>query len=139
MTFCFGMRSSRRINFSFLRFGLRLVNSPAGAFFLFFGLLTSTSLYHYLYQASCSLRTLQRLFHTIRYLRNENSSASWNRDDGSGIVLRPCWSSNETILCFDFGPYFGDVAQGWLWKCRAISPRAAGCDLFARKQNAHAI
>src|SRR4030095_8583688 len=41
VTFCFGIRSSRRISFSFPRLGRRLFGSAALAFFLFFGALTS--------------------------------------------------------------------------------------------------
>jgi hypothetical protein len=49
-TFSLGIRSSRRINFSFLRFCRRLADSPAGAFSLFIGLLTSVVYYQYLCQ-----------------------------------------------------------------------------------------
>src|SRR4030095_3677144 len=44
VTFCFGIRSSRRISLSFPRLGRRLVGSAALAFFLFFGALTSPAL-----------------------------------------------------------------------------------------------
>jgi hypothetical protein len=40
MTFCFGIRSSRRINLSFLRLRLGFADSPAGAFSSFLGTLT---------------------------------------------------------------------------------------------------